>query len=81
MFASSRDTDQRTAAAVSICQAVPHVMNDQGLLPVDEGSTDLRDDRATHENVSRRDAEREAHQAVADIGNRFMPAGDSARRR
>lgn len=67
-------------AALSICEALLLAMNDHKLLPEHEIMGVLRDATAAHENAAGTEAERETHQAVADLITAIIAGGNSVRR-
>jgi len=73
-------TDYSGMAALSICEALLLAMNDRKLLPEREIVGVLRDAAASHENAAGPEAEKETHQAVADLINRIIAGGNSVRR-
>jgi hypothetical protein len=75
------ETDHAGLAALAICEALLLALNDQGLLPEHEILGVLRDASETHKKAIGTDAERETHRAVAELIDRIIAGGNSARRR
>lgn len=73
--------EETAAAALAICESLLLALNDRKVLPKREILGLLHDAAAVHANDPGDDGREEFHLGVADLINRIIQGGNSARRR